>query len=106
MRTFYLVATIIGTILPYFFFGAFIVETGFDVVLFIQQIASAQASLGFVVIVRFIFSDLAFSFQENDDHCIGRRINGTSKSKEQTQSDMFLEGLRNFNRAIDNIADS
>lgn len=49
MQAFYLVAAITGTVLPYYFFGSFAFETGFNVGLFFEQVISARASFGFVV---------------------------------------------------------
>ncbi|MBI5195494.1 MAG: DUF2834 domain-containing protein [Nitrospirae bacterium] len=63
MRAYYLVAAILGTVLPYYFFGSFIFENGFDVVLFIEEVVSAGASLGFVVdlfISSFVFWPFLF----------------------------------------------
>ena len=49
MRAYYLIAAVLGTILPYYYIGSFAVETRFNVPLFIEQVLSARASLGFVV---------------------------------------------------------
>ena len=63
MRKYYLVATVIGTLWPYYFFGSFAVHNGFDIPLFVQQVVSARASLGFVVdlfISSFVFWPFLF----------------------------------------------
>ncbi len=63
MQSYYLIAAILGTILPYYFFGSFALENGFDVILFIEDVASAGASLGFVAdlfISSFVFWPFLF----------------------------------------------
>lgn len=63
MRVYYLIAAVLGTILPYYYFGSFAVEAGFDVPLFIEQVLSARASMGFVVdlfISSFVFWPFLF----------------------------------------------
>jgi hypothetical protein len=49
MRNFYLVGSVLGAILPYYFFGSFVFENGPNIQLFVKQVVSARASLGFVV---------------------------------------------------------
>ncbi|MGB3942873.1 MAG: DUF2834 domain-containing protein [Candidatus Manganitrophaceae bacterium] len=44
-----MVTAVIGTILPYYYIGSFAIENNFNVLLFIEQIFSARASLGFVI---------------------------------------------------------
>jgi hypothetical protein len=59
MRKYYLVAAVIGTLWPYYFFGSFAIQNDFNLRLFIEQVLSARASLGFVVdlfISSFVFS--------------------------------------------------
>ncbi len=63
MRAYYLIAAVIGTILPYYYIGSFAIEHSFDVSLFIEQVLSARASLGFVVdlfISSFVFWPFLF----------------------------------------------
>jgi hypothetical protein len=63
MRQYYLVVAVVGTLWPYYFVGSFAVYNGFDVRLFVQQLLSARASLGFVVdlfISSFVFWPFLF----------------------------------------------
>ncbi|MBI3755892.1 MAG: DUF2834 domain-containing protein, partial [Deltaproteobacteria bacterium] len=63
MRAYYLAAAVLGTVLPYYFLGSFVLENGFDVVLFIEEVVSAGASLGFVAdlfISSFVFWPFLF----------------------------------------------
>ena len=64
MRAFYLLATVLGTILPVYYFGTFALENNFNVRLFIEQVLAARASLGFVVdlfISTFVFWPFLFT---------------------------------------------
>ncbi len=63
IRVYYLIAAILGTIFPYYYFASFAVEAGLDVPLFIEQVLSARVSMGFVVdlfISSFVFWPFLF----------------------------------------------
>lgn len=47
MKTFYLVMAIIGTVIPWFFFGSFFVTNGIDVILFIESLFSTEPATAF-----------------------------------------------------------
>lgn len=48
-RLFYLVAAIIGTIVPWYFFAVFFMNNGFDIPLFISSLFANGAAAGFVM---------------------------------------------------------
>ncbi|MEW6324435.1 MAG: DUF2834 domain-containing protein [Nitrospirota bacterium] len=43
MRMYYLIAAVLGTILPYYYIGSFAVEHGVDAPLFIEHVVSAMS---------------------------------------------------------------
>ena len=63
MKNFYLAAAVLGTILPYYYFGSFALAHNFDLALFVTQVIEARASMGFVVdlfISSFVFWPFMF----------------------------------------------
>ncbi|WP_150522994.1 DUF2834 domain-containing protein [Roseibium sediminis] len=58
LKTFYLVMTIVGTVIPWVFFSRFFAENGLDVPLFLQSLFANGAAGGFsadVLISIFVF---------------------------------------------------
>ena len=47
MKTFYLLAAIVGTVVPWIFFAGFIVENGIDVPVFLLNLFANQPAAGF-----------------------------------------------------------
>ncbi|WP_020590868.1 DUF2834 domain-containing protein [Kiloniella laminariae] len=47
MRNFYLISAIVGTIVPWIFFGSFYNTSGFDVIKFVTQLFANDAASGF-----------------------------------------------------------
>lgn len=62
MKTLYLILAVLGTIVPWYFFGRFFAENGIDFPLFLASLSSNNATHGFVsdilisVVVFFIWS--------------------------------------------------
>lgn len=58
MKTFYLFAAVVGTLLPYYYFSSFAMENGLNAGLFLEQVLSSRAPMGFVI--DLLISSFAF----------------------------------------------
>ena len=58
MPNLYLTFALIGTVVPYYYFGSFALTHGLDIPMFIREVVAARASMGFVA--DLFISSLAF----------------------------------------------
>jgi hypothetical protein len=68
-KTLYLLLAITGLVLPYYFFGSFLVENGLDLVLLVNQLFAKDISTFFAVdllITAIVF--LSFMYRESQRH--------------------------------------
>ncbi len=49
LRAFYFIVAILGAVLPYYFFGTFFSENGFNLALFLQRLFANRVSSGFAI---------------------------------------------------------
>lgn len=65
LRHFYLAMAVIGTLLPWFFFGSFFALNGLDILLFLQSLFANGAAAGFSVdVLLSILVFLVWSWQD------------------------------------------
>lgn len=55
-KNFYLAMALLGTVIPWFFFGSFFAGAGFDVPLFVQSVIGNKPAAGFTAVVLWVWS--------------------------------------------------